>query len=84
MLIILAEMLIHCTHSVQKFITKEVVKLEVAIMAVRFLGWISIILCLGFVLCLLAIISYNTYIKYQDKHKKIEVRAENSNNLKKR
>ena len=77
-------MLIHCTHSVQKFTAKEVVKLDIAILAVRFLGVISIILCLGFVLCLLALMSYNTYLKYQDKNKKIEVRAENSNDLDKR
>jgi hypothetical protein len=56
-----------------------VVKLEIAILAVRFLGIALIILSVGFVLCLLAFMGYNTYIKYQDKNKKIEVRAENSN-----
>lgn len=68
----------------QKLIAKEVVKLEVAILAVRFLGAALIILSLGFVLCLLALMGYNTYLKYQDKNKKIEVRAENSNSLDKR
>jgi len=53
--------------------------LDIAILAVRFLGIISIILVLGFTICFLAMIGYNTYLKYQDKHKKIEVRAENSN-----
>lgn len=77
-------MLIHCTHSVQKFIAKEVVKLEIAMLAVNFLGIALIILSLGFVLCLLAFMGYNTYVKYQDKNKKIEVRAENSNSLNKR
>ena len=62
----------------------EVVKLDAGLIAVKFLGIISIILAFGFVLCLLAVIGYNTYIKYQDEHKKIEVRAENSNSQKKR
>jgi hypothetical protein len=53
--------------------------MEIAILAVRFLGTALIILSIGFVLCLLAFMSYNTYVKYQDKNKKIEVRAENSN-----
>lgn len=53
--------------------------MEIGILATKFLGTISIILVLGFVLCVLAFVGYNTYIKYQDKHKKIEVRAENSN-----
>ena len=57
----------------------EVVKLDVSFLAVKFLGIISTILVLGFILCFLAIIGYNTYIKYQDEHKKIEVHAENSN-----
>ena len=57
----------------------EVVELDVSFLAVKFLGLISMILSLGFILCFLAIIGYNTYIKYQDEHKKIEVRAENSN-----
>jgi hypothetical protein len=69
---------------VQKFIAKEVVKLEIAMLAVNFLGIALIILSLGFVLCLLAFMGYNTYVKYQDKNKKIEVRAENSNSLNKR
>lgn len=68
----------------QKFIAKEVVKLEIAMLAVNFLGIALIILSLGFVLCLLAFMGYNTYVKYQDKNKKIEVRAENSNSLNKR
>lgn len=60
--------------------------MEVELLAVRFLGIALIILSFGLVICLLAFIGYTTYIKYQDKHKKIEVHAENSNynNLNKR
>ena len=54
-------------------------KLEIGMLAIRFLGVISILLVLGFILCVLAFLGYNTYVKYQDKHKKIEVHAENSN-----
>ena len=61
------------------FAKKGVIKLDVAILAVKFLGTALIILSIGFVICLLAFMGYNTYIKYQDKNKKIEVRAENSN-----
>ena len=57
----------------------EVVKLDLGFLAVKFLGIVSIILALGFSVCFLAIIGYNTYLKYQDKHKKIEVHAENPN-----
>jgi len=53
--------------------------LEIGILATKFLGTVSIILVSGFVLCVLAFVGYNTYIKYQNKDKKIEVRAENSN-----
>ena len=60
----------------------EVVKLDVTFLAVKFLGIISMILAFGFILCFLAIIGYNTYIKYQNEHNKIEVRAENSNSQK--
>jgi len=48
-------------------------------LAVKFLGIISIILVLGFILCFLASLGYNTYIKYSDDNKKIEVHAQNSN-----
>ena len=47
--------------------------------AVSFLGWALLALIVGIVLCFLAVIGYNTYIQYQDKHKKIEVRTQNSN-----
>ena len=63
---------------------KEVVELEAEILAVKYLGIALIILIVGIVLCFLASLGYNTYIKFQDKHKKIEVRAENSNSLDKR
>ena len=45
----------------------------------KFLGWALILLIIGFVICFLATIGYNTYITYSQDNKKIEVRAENSN-----
>ena len=53
--------------------------MEVSAMAVQYLGIALICLIVGIVLCFLASLGYNTYIKFQDKHKKIEVHAENSN-----
>ena len=47
------------------------------VVAVRYLGRALITLIFGIVVCFLASLGYNTYIKYSDK--KIEVRAENSN-----
>lgn len=47
------------------------------VVAVRYLGRALISLILGMVVCFLATLGYNTYIKYSDK--KIEVHAENSN-----
>lgn len=66
------------------FFYKEVIELEAEILAVKYLGIALIVLIVGIVLCFLASLGYNTYIKFQDKHKKIEVRAENSNSLDKR
>ena len=48
-------------------------------LAVKFLGIISILLVLGFIVCFLANLGYNTYFEYSNENKKIEVRAENSN-----
>ena len=56
--------------------------MEAEILAVRFLGLALIFLIIGITLCFLASIGYNTYVKYHDKDKKIEVRAENSNSTK--
>ena len=56
--------------------------LEAGIIAVKFLGIALIFLIVGFVLCFLASLGYNTYIKFKDTNKKIEVRAENSNSAK--
>ena len=53
--------------------------METANLAVQFLGIALICLIVGIVLCFLASLGYNTYMKFQDKHKKIEVRAENPN-----
>lgn len=57
--------------------------LNALVTAIKFLGTTSILLIIGLVLCFLAVIGYNTYIKYQNKHKKIEVRSKNSNSKKK-
>lgn len=47
------------------------------VMAVKYLGRVSVVLAVGFALCFLASLGYNTYITYTGK--KIEVRTENSN-----
>lgn len=52
--------------------------MEAEILAVRFLGIALIFLIVGIVLCFLASLGYNTYIKFQDNHKKIEVQATDS------
>ena len=49
------------------------------VMAVRYLGIALIFLIVGIVLCFLASLGYGTYIKYQDKYKKIEVQTTDSN-----
>lgn len=48
--------------------------------ATRYLGLSSIFLIVGIVLCFLANLGYNSYIKFQSSDKKIEVHAENFNN----
>lgn len=57
--------------------------MEISIIAVQFLGKALIFLICGIVLCFLASLSYNTYIKFQSKNKRIEVSVENSNSNKK-
>ena len=52
------------------------------IIAVQYLGRALIILIIGIVLCFLASLGYNTYVKVQDKNKKIEVQSRNSNSKK--
>ena len=54
--------------------------MEVGLLAVKFLGIALIALIVGIVLCFLASLGYNTYVKYHDIKKKIEVRTHNSNN----
>lgn len=56
--------------------------LDAEILAVQYLGIALIVLIVGIVLCFLASLGYNTYIKFQDKHKKIEVQTTNSNQVK--
>ena len=53
--------------------------LEVSILAVQFLGIVSVVAIIGIVLCTLAVLGYNAYIKIQDKNKKIEVCAKDTN-----
>lgn len=48
-------------------------------LAVKFLGIALVLLIVGIILCFLASLGYNTYIKYSDDNKKIEVHAQNSN-----
>lgn len=45
--------------------------------AVKYLGRTSLALVIGMVICFLASLGYNTYVKYTDK--KIEVQTTNSN-----
>ena len=47
------------------------------VVAVQYLGMALICLIVGMVVCFLASLGYNTYIKYSDK--KIEVLTQNSN-----
>lgn len=57
--------------------------MDAELLAVKYLGIALICLIVGIVLCFLASLGYNTYIKIQDKHKKIEVHTKNSNKNKK-
>lgn len=54
-------------------------KVDTSTIAVKFLGRALIVLIVGIVICFLASLGYNTYIKLQDEDKKIEVQATNSN-----
>lgn len=54
-------------------------KSEEGKLAVVLLGATSIVLVIGIVICFLAVLGYNTYIKYTDQDKKIEVQAQNFN-----
>ena len=53
--------------------------MDTGLLAVKYLGTALIFLIVGIVLCFLASLGYNTYVKYQDKNKKIEALAQNSN-----
>ena len=48
-------------------------KMEVATLAVKYLGTALISLIVGFVICFLSALGYTTYIRFQDKKKEIEV-----------
>ena len=47
--------------------------MEVSILAVKFLGTALISLIVGFVVCFLAVLGYNTYVRFHSNKKKIEV-----------
>ena len=49
-------------------------------LAIKFLGTALILLIIGIVICFLASLGYNTYIKYNDSKKKIEACAQSKNN----
>lgn len=53
--------------------------LENNTLAIRYLGIVSISLVVVFGIWGLAVLGFNTYFKYSDNKKEIEVRAENSN-----
>ncbi len=47
--------------------------MEVALLAVKYLGTALISLIVGFVICFLAALGYTTYMRFRDKEKEIEV-----------
>ena len=47
--------------------------MEVATLAVKYLGIALISLIVGFVICFLSALGYTTYVRFQDKKKEIEV-----------
>ena len=48
-------------------------KMEVSLLAVKYLGTALISLIVGFVICFLAALGYTTYIRFRNKEKEIEV-----------
>ena len=51
--------------------------MEVATLAVKYLGTALISLIVGFVICFLSALGYTTYVRFQDKKKEIEVHTDN-------
>ena len=47
--------------------------MEIATLAVKYLGTSLISLIVGFVICFLSALGYTTYVRFQDKKKEIEV-----------
>ena len=47
--------------------------MEVALLAVKYLGTALISLIVGFVICFLSALGYTTYMRFRDKEKEIEV-----------
>lgn len=48
-------------------------KMEVSLLAVKYLGTALISLIVGFVICFLAALGYTTYMRFRNKEKEIEV-----------
>lgn len=81
------QLLVYAPNSSSEWLSANIHKKEVAKLstkdmssndiAVRYLGRALIALIVSIVICFLASLSYNTYIKWSQKE--IEVRAENSN-----
>ena len=57
--------------------------MEAENLAIKFLGISLIILIIGIILFVLALLDYNTYIKYESSNKKIEVIIDHKDNSKK-
>jgi len=55
--------------------------MEVSLLAVKYLGTALISLIIGFVVCFLAVLGYNTYIRFHSNKKKIEVSTQNSTSI---
>ncbi len=55
--------------------------METDLIAVKFLGIALILLIVGIVICFLASLGYNTYLRLQYKNKKVEVHAEENSNF---
>ena len=71
-------MLIHCTQFVQKFFDKGGRFMEAEMLAVQYLGRALLFLIVGLVLCFLASLGYNTYLKFSKE--KVEVLSEKNSN----
>ena len=55
--------------------------MEVSILAVKFLGTSLIALIIGFVVCFLAVLGYNTYIRFHTNKKRLKLLPKKNLNL---